>query len=47
MIYDYTLTTGKGEELKLSDYKGKLGNHRLRAWLCIDDDSGRDSGINP
>ena len=24
MIYDYTITTGKGEELKLSDYKGKV-----------------------
>ena len=24
MIYDYTLTTGKGEELKLSEYKGKV-----------------------
>ena len=24
MIYDYVLTTGKGVELKLSDYKGKV-----------------------
>ena len=24
MIYDYVLTTGKGEELKLSDYRGKV-----------------------
>ena len=24
MIYDYTVTTGRGEELKLSDYKGKV-----------------------
>ncbi len=24
MIYDYELTTGKGENLKLSDYKGKV-----------------------
>ena len=24
MIYDYSLTTGKGEELKLSEYKGKV-----------------------
>ena len=24
MIYDYTITTGKGEELNLSDYKGKV-----------------------
>ncbi len=24
MIYDYTLKTGKGEELNLSDYKGKV-----------------------
>ena len=24
MIYDFTLTTGKGEELKLSEYKGKV-----------------------
>ena len=24
MIYGYTITTGKGEELKLSDYKGKV-----------------------
>ena len=24
MIYDYTITTGTGEELKLSDYKGKV-----------------------
>ena len=24
MIYDYTVTTGKGEELNLSDYKGKV-----------------------
>ena len=24
MIYDYSITTGKGEELKLSDYKGKV-----------------------
>ncbi len=24
MIYDYSLLTGKGEELKLSDYKGKV-----------------------
>ena len=24
MIYDYVLTTGKGEKLKLSDYKGKV-----------------------
>ena len=24
MIYDYTVTTGKGEELKLSDCKGKV-----------------------
>ena len=24
MIYEYTLITGKGEELKLSDYKGKV-----------------------
>ena len=24
MIYDYTITTGKGEELKLSDLKGKV-----------------------
>ena len=23
-IYDYTVTTGKGEELKLSDYRGKV-----------------------
>ena len=27
MIYDYTITTGRGEELKLSDYKGKVGEH--------------------
>ena len=24
MIYDYTITTGKGEKLDLSDYKGKV-----------------------
>ena len=24
MIYDYTITTGKGEELNLADYKGKV-----------------------
>ena len=24
MIYDYTLTTGKGEKLKLTEYKGKV-----------------------
>ena len=24
MIYDYEVTTGKGETLKLSDYKGKV-----------------------
>ena len=24
MIYDYTITTGKGELLSLSDYKGKV-----------------------
>ena len=24
MIYDYTLTTGKGEPLNLQDYKGKV-----------------------
>ena len=24
MIYDYTVTTGKGEQLNLSDYKGKI-----------------------
>ena len=24
MIYDYTITTGKGEQLNLSDYKGKV-----------------------
>ena len=24
MIYDYTLTTGKGEELKLSEFRGKV-----------------------
>ena len=24
MIYDYTILTGKGEELKLADYKGKV-----------------------
>ena len=24
----------------------QLGNHRLRAWLCADDDPGRDPGIN-
>ena len=24
MVYDYTITTGKGEELNLSDYKGKV-----------------------
>ena len=24
MIYDYTLKTGKGEELNLADYKGKV-----------------------
>lgn len=24
MIYDYTITTGKGEELNLSEYKGKV-----------------------
>ena len=24
MIYDYTITTGRGEELKLSDYRGKV-----------------------
>lgn len=24
MIYDYSITTGKGEELNLSDYKGKV-----------------------
>lgn len=24
MIYDYTITTGKGEELNLSDYRGKV-----------------------
>jgi glutathione peroxidase len=23
-IYDYSITTGTGEELKLSDYKGKV-----------------------
>ena len=24
MIYDYKVTTGNGEELRLSDYKGKV-----------------------
>ena len=24
MIYDYNITTGKGEQLDLSDYKGKV-----------------------
>ena len=24
MIYDYELTTGKGENLKLSEFKGKV-----------------------
>ena len=24
MIYDYTITTGRGEELNLSDYRGKV-----------------------
>ena len=24
MIYDYTITTGKGQELNLSDYRGKV-----------------------
>ena len=24
MIYDYKITTGKGEELNLADYKGKV-----------------------
>ena len=24
MIYDYELTTGKGEKISLSDYKGKV-----------------------
>ena len=24
MIYDYTITTGTGEELKLETYKGKV-----------------------
>lgn len=24
MIYDYTITTGKGETLNLADYKGKV-----------------------
>ena len=24
MIYDYTVTTGKGEALSLADYKGKV-----------------------
>ena len=24
MIYDYSITTGKGEKLNLSDYKGKV-----------------------
>ena len=24
MIYDYTITTGKGESLNLADYKGKV-----------------------
>ena len=24
MIYDYTVTTGKGEQLALADYKGKV-----------------------
>ena len=24
MIYDYTITTGTGEELNLADYKGKV-----------------------
>ena len=24
MIYDYRITTGKGEELNLADYKGKV-----------------------
>ena len=24
IIYDYTVTTGKGEELSLSDYRGKV-----------------------
>lgn len=24
MIYDFTITTGKGEELKLSDYRDKV-----------------------
>ena len=24
MIYDYTITTGKGEELHLEEYKGKV-----------------------
>ena len=24
MIYDYTITTGKGEQLNLADYKGKV-----------------------
>ena len=26
MIYDYTITTGKGETLNLADYKGKVIN---------------------
>lgn len=28
MIYDYTITTGKGEEQKLSDLKGKVIAYR-------------------
>ncbi len=36
MIYDFTITTGKGESLNLSDYKGTVNHgskHSYRMWL--------------